>query len=76
MCDGYQRHEANVKKEEVDALWLKSKQDIYCFADLVSDQETDKLSKWWRKLVADIVESIHKDYENKPVFRLRRNSKT
>ena len=55
-----------MKKEEVDTLWAKANQDIYCFADLVAEQETDKLSKWWRRLVADIVESVHKQYEKKP----------
>ena len=59
-----------MKKEEVDTLWAKANQDIYCFADLVAEQETDKLSKWWRRLVADIAESIHKEYEKKP-FRTR-----
>ena len=57
-------------KQEADTLWAKANQDIYCFADLVAEQETDKLSKWWRRLVADIVESIHKEYEKKP-FRTR-----
>ena len=57
-------------KQEADSLWVKANQDIYCFADLVAEQETDKLSKWWRRLVADIVADIHKQYEKKP-FRTR-----
>jgi hypothetical protein len=57
-------------KQEADSLWVKANQDIYCFADLVTEQETDKLSKWWRRLVADIVADVHKQYEKKP-FRTR-----
>lgn len=57
-------------KQEADSLWAKANQDIYCFADFVAEQETDKLSKWWRRLVADIVADIHKQYEKKP-FRTR-----
>ena len=40
------------------------------FAKLVAEKEYEKTSAWYRKLIADIVESIHKEYEKKP-FRTR-----
>jgi len=43
---------------------------IEAFAKLIAERETNKLSKWWRRLVADIVADVHKQYEKKP-FRTR-----
>jgi hypothetical protein len=52
--------------------FVKYKDEIETFAKLVADKEYEKTSAWYRKLIADIVEDVHKQHEKKKL-RIRTN---
>ena len=52
--------------------FVKYKDEIETFAKLVADKEYEKTSAWYRKLIADIVEDVHKQHE-KMKLRIRVN---
>ena len=45
--------------------FVKYKDEIETFARLVAEKEYEKTSAWYRKLIVDIVEDVHKQHEKK-----------
>jgi hypothetical protein len=52
--------------------FVKYKDEIETFARLVAEKEYEKTSAWYRKLIVDIVEDVHKQHEKKKL-RTRAN---
>jgi hypothetical protein len=53
------------RKAGLFGTFIKHKDEIETFAKLVAEKEYEKTSAWYRKLIADIVEDVHKQYEKK-----------
>jgi len=58
--------------KDFNQLALIGTENIEAFAKLIAEKEYERTSVWYRKLIADIVESIHKEYEKKPLRTRRR----
>jgi hypothetical protein len=68
-------------KGEIIAIAIKAGYDehhakfdtrLETFANLIAEKEYEKTSAWYRKLIADTVSYVHKEYEKKS-FRKRIN---
>jgi hypothetical protein len=57
-----------LKEADLDFLlgdnWMLH-HELLAFARLVAEKEYEKTSAWYRKLIVDIVEDVHKQHEKK-----------